>query len=63
LFTIKINLVVINNLYHKLAFASVCTALGLTLVANKEAKAAVFTMLPTTTYTVGDTKDRDGVGD
>ena len=52
-----------NNLYHKLAFASVCTALGLALVANQEAKAAVFTMTPATTYTVGDTKDQDGVGD
>ena len=52
-----------NNLYHKLAFASVCTALGFALVPNKEAKAAVFTMAPTSTYTVGDTKDQDGVGD
>jgi hypothetical protein len=30
-----------NNLYHKLAFASVCTALSFALVANKQAKAAV----------------------
>jgi hypothetical protein len=63
LFTIKENLVVMNNLYHKLAVASVCTALGLTLVANKEAKAAVFTMTPTISYTVGDTQAQDGVGD
>jgi hypothetical protein len=39
-----------NNLYHKLALASVCTALGLALVANKEAKAAVFTLTPTPSY-------------
>ena len=52
-----------NNLYHKLAFASVCTALGLAQVANKEAKAAVFTLTPSPSYTVGDTKDRDGLGD
>ena len=52
-----------NNLYHKLAFASVCTALGLALVANKEAKAAVFTLTPTPSYSVGDTKEQDGLGD
>ena len=52
-----------NNLYHKLAFASVWTALGLVLVANKEAKAAVFVLAPATTYTVGDTQAQDGVGD
>jgi len=52
-----------NNLYHKLAFASVCTALGLALVANKEAKAAVFTLTPTPSYSVWDTKDQDGLGD
>ncbi len=52
-----------NNLYHKLAFASVCTALGLALVAHKEAKAAVFTLTPTPSFSVGDTKDRDGLGD
>jgi len=52
-----------NNLYHKLAFASVCTALGLALVANKEAKAAVFTLTPTISYSVWDTKDQDGLGD
>ena len=33
------------------------------MVANKEAKAAVFVLAPATTYTVGDTKAQDGVGD
>jgi hypothetical protein len=31
-----------NNLYHKVAVASVCTALGFALGANKEAEAATF---------------------
>jgi hypothetical protein len=47
LFTIKGNLVFMNNLYQKVALASVCTALSFALVANKEAKAAVFTLTPT----------------
>ena len=51
-----------NNLYQKVAFASVCTALGFVLVANKEAKAAVFTLTPTTSFFVGD-KNQDGLGD
>ena len=52
-----------NNLYLKVAFASVCTALSFALVANKEAKAAVFTFAPTTAYTLGDTNGQDGVAD
>jgi hypothetical protein len=52
-----------NNLYLKVAFASVCTALSFALVANKEAKAAVFIFTPTTAYTVGDRNGQDGVGD
>ncbi len=52
-----------NNLYHKVAFASVCTALSFALVANKEAKAAVFTLTPTTSFIVGDRNDQDGLGD
>jgi len=43
-FIIKGNLVFMNNLYHKLAVASVGMALGLALGANKEAKAATFTL-------------------
>jgi len=31
-----------NNFYHKVAVGSICTALGFTLAANKEAKAATF---------------------
>jgi len=33
-----------NSLYHKIATASVCTALSFTLAANQEAKAAKFTL-------------------
>jgi hypothetical protein len=62
LFTIKRNLVFMNNLYQKVAFASVCTALGFVLVPNKEAKAAVFTLTSTTIFFVGD-KNQDGIGD
>jgi len=35
-----------NNLYHKVAVASVCTTLSFTLGANQEAKAATFTLYP-----------------
>jgi hypothetical protein len=42
LFEIKGNLVFMNNLYHKVAVASVCTALALALGANEEAKGATF---------------------
>jgi hypothetical protein len=41
-----------NNLYHKVAVASVCTALGFVLGASPEAKAATFA--PTITFEVGD---------
>jgi hypothetical protein len=44
LFRIKENLVFMNNLYHKVASASVGIALGFILGANKEAKAATFTL-------------------
>jgi hypothetical protein len=43
LFATKGNLVVMNNLYHKVAVASVCTALSFALGASEEAKAASFT--------------------
>ena len=33
-----------NNLYHKIAVASACTALSFTLLTNKEAKAATFNL-------------------
>ena len=39
-----------KNLYHKVAVASVCTALGFALGANEEAKAATFTLEPTITF-------------
>jgi len=42
LFTIKGNLFVMGNLYHKLAVASVGIALGFVLGINKEAEAATF---------------------
>jgi len=49
-----------NNLYHKISVASVCTALIFTLGANKEAKAA--TLAPTINFEVLDYSN-DGVGD
>ncbi len=61
LFAIKGNLVVMKNLYHKVAIASVCTILGFTLVANKEAKAATIT-LETLGFNAVD-RNRDGLGD
>jgi hypothetical protein len=62
LFAIKGNLVVMNHLYHKLAVASVCTALSFTLVANKEAKAATITLESTLGFYAADV-NRDGRGD
>jgi hypothetical protein len=47
LFTTKGNLVIMNNFYHKVAIASICTALSFTLVTNKEAKAATFNLTGT----------------
>jgi hypothetical protein len=52
LFTIKGNLVVMSNLYHKLAVASVCTALGFALGASEEVKAATITVPPTIQFGV-----------
>jgi hypothetical protein len=55
-----------NNLYHKVAVAFVCTALGFALGANKEAKAVTFTLSSTTTSEIIDTgypSGRDGLGD
>jgi len=61
-FGIKGNLVFMNNSYHKVAVISVCTALGFALGANEEAKAATFTVTPTTRSFVGDS-NFDGLGD
>jgi hypothetical protein len=47
MFTIKGNLVFMNNLYRKVTIASICTALSFTLGANKEAKPATFTLTAT----------------
>jgi hypothetical protein len=56
-----------NNLYHKVAVASVCTALGFALGANEEAKAVSITLQPTTTFGVldysYDGNSFDGLGD
>jgi len=61
-----------KNLYHKLAVASVCTALGFVLGASPEAKAASFIFAPTITFEVIDLDDQyyfggpgrfDGLGD
>jgi len=51
-----------NNLYHKVAVASVCTALGFALGANKEAKAATITLEPAINFEVLDYSN-DGVAD
>ena len=51
-----------NNLYHKVAVASVGMVLGFALGANKEAKAATFTLTPATSFGVTD-QGMDGVGD
>jgi hypothetical protein len=58
----KGNLLFMYNLYHKVAVASVCTALGLAFGANKEAKAATFTLARTSSFIIVDS-NRDGVGD
>jgi hypothetical protein len=52
-----------KNLYHKVAVASVCTALSFALVTNKEAKAGVLTLTPTFSLSVGDRNAQDGLGD
>jgi hypothetical protein len=54
LFTIKGNLVFMKNLYHKIAVASVCTALGFALGASEEAYSATFTLAPTINFGVMD---------
>jgi hypothetical protein len=69
LFTIKRNLVFMNHLYQKVAVAYVGIALGLTLGATKEVKAATFTLQFTTIATVTDVDlpeffiTYDGLGD
>jgi hypothetical protein len=52
LFTIKGNLVFMNNLYRKVAVTSVCTALSFVLGASKEVKAATITVPPTIQFGV-----------
>jgi hypothetical protein len=61
-----------NNLYHKVAVASACSALSLVLGASPEAKATSFTFTPTITFEVIDLEDQyyfggpgrfDGLGD
>jgi hypothetical protein len=56
-----------NNLYHKVAVASVCTALGFVLGASSEAKAASFTLTATKFFIDDiypqDNYGADGVGD
>jgi hypothetical protein len=57
-----------NNLYHKVAVASVCTALGFALGANQEVKAATITLPSAINFGVLDFNDGgnsffDGLGD
>jgi len=49
-----------NNFYHKVAVASVCTALGFALGVNEEAKAVSFTFSPTITFEVIDIGGQEG---
>lgn len=51
-----------KNLYHKVAVASVCTALGFVLGGSEEAKAATFSLAPTTIFSVADF-NQDKLGD
>jgi len=39
-----------NSLYHKVAVASICTAIGLILGTSEEVKAATITLIPTIQY-------------
>jgi hypothetical protein len=48
----KGNLVIMNNLYRKVAVTSVCTALTFSVGVNKEAKAATFSFQPVSVYTI-----------
>jgi hypothetical protein len=65
LFTTKGNLVVMKNFYHKVAVASVCTALGFVLGVSEEVKAATLSLEPTITFAVTDylPPASDGLGD
>jgi hypothetical protein len=69
LFTIKGNLIFMNNLYHKVAVASVCTALGFAIGASEEAYSATFKSsypFPVITfqaYDGGSFGSFDGLGD
>jgi hypothetical protein len=49
-----------NNLYHKVAVASVCTSLSFTLGANQEVKAATVTLTPTIQFGINTTFNRFG---
>jgi hypothetical protein len=49
-----------NNFYHKVAVAFVCTALGFALGVNEEAKAVSFTFSPTITFEVIDIGGQEG---
>jgi len=51
-----------KNLYGKIALASVCTALGFALGANKEVKAATFILEYNSGFLVAD-RNQDGLGD
>ena len=51
-----------NNFYRKVAITSVGIALGFTVGANKEAKAATFTLTSYNAFLVADI-DQDGLGD
>jgi len=52
-----------NNLYRKVAVASVCTALGFALGASEKAYSATFTLAPTINFTVIDDGEWGGGGE
>jgi hypothetical protein len=67
-FTVKGNLVFMNNFYHKLAVASICATLSFPLGASEEAKAATFNSyfpysLTFHAYDGGSFGSFDGLGD
>jgi hypothetical protein len=59
------SLVFMKNLYQKVAVTSLCTALGFALGANKEAKAAIFSLPSTISSEIidGSFDSFDGLGD
>ena len=60
LFTIKRNLVVMNNLYHKVAVASIFITLSFILEPSEEVKAATISLTPTIQFGISTSRDPAG---